>query len=93
MPQGAVYAALGHYDMVTTQWLPFYALYLLKTLHSPRLKNAFLADSDGATGMQILAGDVTMMYYTTDEAKEGRNAFVEKRQPDFAKYTRLPFHG
>jgi hypothetical protein len=39
----AVYAALGHYDMVTTQWLPLYALYLLKTLHRPRLKHAFMA--------------------------------------------------
>jgi 4-amino-4-deoxy-L-arabinose transferase-like glycosyltransferase len=39
----AVYAALGHYDMVTTQWLPFYALYLLKTLREPKLKNAVLA--------------------------------------------------
>jgi hypothetical protein len=39
----AVYAALGHYDMVTTQWLPLYALYLLKTLREPRLKNALLA--------------------------------------------------
>jgi hypothetical protein len=43
----AIYAALGHYDMVTTQWLPFYALYLLKTLREPlraqRLKNAFMA--------------------------------------------------
>jgi len=38
----AIYAALGHYDMATTQWLPFYALYLLKTLREPRLKNAVL---------------------------------------------------
>ncbi len=57
------------------------------------LKNAMLADSDGATGLQVFAGDATMLYYTTDEAKEGRNAFVEKRQPDFARFTRLPFHG
>ncbi len=57
------------------------------------LKNAFLADTDGATGLQILAGDITMMYYTTDEAKEGRNSFIEKRQPDFTKFDRLPFHG
>ncbi len=57
------------------------------------VKNAFLADTDGATGLQVLAGDLTMLYYTTDEAKEGRNAFVEKRTPDFTKFTRLPFHG
>ncbi|MPZ99366.1 MAG: 1,4-dihydroxy-2-naphthoyl-CoA synthase [Dehalococcoidia bacterium] len=57
------------------------------------IKNAFLAETDGATGMQVLAGDITMLYYTTDEAKEGRNAFLEKRQPDFTKFTRLPFHG
>ena len=57
------------------------------------LKNSFLADTDGATGLQVLVGDVTMLYYTTDEAKEGRNSFVEKRQPDFSKFQRLPFHG
>lgn len=39
----AIYAAMGHYDMVTTQWLPFYALYLLKLLAEPRRKNAFMA--------------------------------------------------
>ncbi|MEX2446379.1 MAG: 1,4-dihydroxy-2-naphthoyl-CoA synthase [Dehalococcoidia bacterium] len=57
------------------------------------VKNAFLADTDGATGLQVLAGDVTMMYYTTDEAQEGRDSFVQKRQPDFTKFTRFPFHG
>lgn len=39
----AVYAALGHYDMVTTQWLPFYALYFLRTLRRPTVKNAGMA--------------------------------------------------
>jgi naphthoate synthase len=57
------------------------------------LKNAFLAETDGANGMQVLAGDITMLYYTTPEAQEGRNAFLEKRTPDFAKFKRLPFHG
>lgn len=57
------------------------------------LKNAFLAETDGANGLQVLAGDITMLYYTTQEAQEGRNAFLEKRSPDFSKFKRLPFHG
>jgi len=57
------------------------------------LKNAFLAETDGANGLQVLAGDLTMLYYTTEEAQEGRNAFLEKRRPDFSKFKRLPFHG
>jgi naphthoate synthase len=54
------------------------------------LKAAFNADTDGLAGIQQLAGDATLLYYTTDEAKEGRDAFKEKRKPDFSKYPRFP---
>ena len=38
----------------------------------------------------VLAGDATLLYYLTEEAKEGRNAFLEKRAPDFSKFPRFP---
>lgn len=50
------------------------------------LKAAFNADTDGLAGIQQLAGDATLLYYTTDEAKEGRDAFKEKRSPDFGQF-------
>src|SRR5579875_1084275 len=54
------------------------------------LKAAFLADTDGLAGLQHLAGDATLLYYLTDEAKEGRNAFLHKRRPNFSKFKRFP---
>ncbi|MFB7139093.1 1,4-dihydroxy-2-naphthoyl-CoA synthase [Gottfriedia sp. NPDC056225] len=54
------------------------------------LKAAMNADTDGLAGIQQLAGDATLLYYTTDEAKEGRDAFKEKRTPDFDKFPRFP---
>jgi naphthoate synthase len=54
------------------------------------LKASFNADTDGLAGIQQLAGDATMLYYLTEEAKEGRDAFVQKRKPDFTKYPRFP---
>jgi naphthoate synthase len=54
------------------------------------MKAALNADCDGQTGLQELAGDATMLFYMTAEGQEGRNAFNEKRQPDFAKFVRNP---
>jgi naphthoate synthase len=54
------------------------------------LKAAFNADTDGLAGIQQLAGDATRLFYMTDEGSEGKNAFLEKRKPDFSKYPRLP---
>lgn len=62
--------------------------------HSPIalrcMKAALNADCDGQTGLQELAGDATMLFYMTEEGQEGRNAFNEKRKPDFSKFKRNP---
>uniref|UniRef100_UPI0038CD19ED 1,4-dihydroxy-2-naphthoyl-CoA synthase n=1 Tax=Neiella marina TaxID=508461 RepID=UPI0038CD19ED len=54
------------------------------------LKAALNADCDGQAGLQELAGNATMLFYMTDEGQEGRNAFNEKRAPDFDKFPRNP---
>ena len=54
------------------------------------LKAAFNADSDGLAGIQQLAGDATLLYYQSEEAKEGRDSFKEKRKPNFDQFPRFP---
>ena len=54
------------------------------------MKAGFNAELDGQAGIQQLAGDATMLYYTLDEAQEGGKAFLEKRKPDFGKYPQFP---
>ena len=62
--------------------------------HSPTaircLKAAFNAETDGLAGIQELAGQATHLFYRTEEGQEGRNAFLEKRNPDFSESPWLP---
>lgn len=54
------------------------------------VKAGLNADLDGQTGLQVLAGDATMLYYMTEEGNEGKNAFLEKRHPNFGQYPWRP---
>ncbi len=62
--------------------------------HSPLalrcLKSALNADCDGQVGLLDFAGNATLLYYLSEEAKEGKNAYLEKRKPNFSKFPRLP---
>jgi naphthoate synthase len=62
--------------------------------HSPMalrcLKSAFNAETDGMAGIQELAGNTTLLFYMSEEAQEGRNAFNERRSPEFDRFPRLP---
>ncbi|MGC8596193.1 MAG: 1,4-dihydroxy-2-naphthoyl-CoA synthase [Candidatus Kryptoniota bacterium] len=62
--------------------------------HSPMairlLKSAFNAELDGQAGIQELAGNATLLYYMSEEAQEGKKAYLEKRKPEFGKFPKLP---
>ena len=63
---------------------------LLSPLALRMIKAGLNAELDGQAGIQELAGDATLLYYLTDEAQEGKNAFLEKRKPNFKKYPKFP---
>jgi naphthoate synthase len=79
---------LGDLEKETVKW----AKEMLQ--HSPLslrlLKASFNASDDGLAGIQQLAGDATLLYYMSEEAQEGRNAYKEKRKPDFGKFPKRP---
>jgi naphthoate synthase len=54
------------------------------------IKRGLNAELDGQTGIMEMAGDATLMYYLMEEAQEGKNAFLEKREPNFQKYPKFP---
>jgi naphthoate synthase len=79
---------LDKLEQTTIEW----AQKIMK--HSPlairMLKSAFNAELDGQAGIQELAGNATLLYYLSEEAKEGRDAFIEKRDPNFDKFPSFP---
>ncbi len=63
---------------------------LMSPLALRLLKSAFNAELDGQQGIQELAGNATLLYYMTEEAQEGKKAYLEKRKPEFNKFPKLP---
>jgi naphthoate synthase len=79
---------LARLEEETVQWCQ--EMLQLSPIALRMLKAGFNAADDGLAGIQQLAGDATMLFYMTEEGQEGRNAYVEKRKPDFAKFPRRP---
>ena len=75
-------------ESVTVEWCR--EMLAFSPLALRLLKVGYLAGVDGLAGVQQLAGDATLLYYMTEEAQEGRNAFQEKRDPDFGRFPKRP---
>jgi naphthoate synthase len=79
---------LGELEAETVRWSK--RMLEMSPLALRMLKASFNADTDGLAGVQQLAGDATLLYYLSEEAQEGRNAYVEKRKPRFDKFPKRP---
>ena len=80
--------ALEQLEEATVAWCR--RMLEMSPLALPLLKAGFNADTDGLAGIQQLAGDATLLFYMSEEAQEGRDAYLEKRKPDFAKFPHRP---
>ena len=83
-----IQAALEQLEDEYVQWAE--EMMLLSPLALRMIKAGLNAELDGQAGIQELAGDATLLYYLTDEAQEGKNAFLEKRKPNFKQYPKFP---
>jgi naphthoate synthase len=79
---------LAELEATTIQWCR--EMLALSPMALRMLKMAMAAECDGQAGMMAFAGSATLMYYTTDEGREGKEAFLEKRPPEFGKFKRYP---
>lgn len=86
---GMVNAVIPHEELEDTAFEWAQEILAKSPTSIKMLKFAFNATDDGMVGQQVFAGEATRLAYMTEEAKEGRNAFLEKRKPDFKKYKRL----
>lgn len=87
---GMVNAVVPHADLENTAYQWATEILEKSPTSIKMLKFAFNATDDGMVGQQIFAGEATRLAYMTDEAKEGRNAFLEKRKPDFKNIKWIP---
>ncbi|WKZ65431.1 MAG: 1,4-dihydroxy-2-naphthoyl-CoA synthase [Flavobacteriales bacterium] len=87
---GMVNASVPHAELESTAWQWAQEILAKSPTAIKMLKFAFNLTDDGLVGQQVFAGEATRLAYMTDEAKEGRNAFLEKRKPQFGKGKWIP---
>jgi naphthoate synthase len=87
---GMVNAVVPHAELEATAWEWAQEILAKSPTSIKMLKFAFNLTDDGMVGQQVFAGEATRLAYMTEEAQEGRNAFLEKRKPDFSKIKWIP---